>query len=195
MTPANPASRALHLAYRALGHCLTLLSLLIAACTPAWCAGAFAARVVVVVDGDTLVVRDDRAARHEVRIAGIDAPEIRQAFGVRSRSHLAELVYGKRVSVAWYKRDRYGRLIAEVTVGGPAPCSAPPCPAVVDAGQAQIAVGLAWHDKLHLDEQNVESRLRYSRAEMSARAQRLGLWSATAPLAPWHYRHRYDRNR
>lgn len=151
----------------------------------------FAGKVVVVVDGDTLVVRDERAVRHEIRIAGIDAPEIRQPYGVRSRNHLAELTYGKRVVVAWYKRDRYNRVLARVLLASNASCAHPPCAS--DAGWVQITAGYAWHDKQHLNEQALDDRLRYARAEREARRRHLGLWAETRPLPPWHYRHLHPR--
>ncbi|HWI16017.1 MAG TPA: thermonuclease family protein [Burkholderiales bacterium] len=156
-------------------------------------AGSFAAKVVVVVDGDTVVVRDDRARRHEIRIAGIDAPEIRQPYGVRSRSYLAELLYGRQVTVAWYKRDRYNRVLGRVFVTLSEPCGTTLCARPVDAGYAQIAAGLAWHDKEHLDEQPAEERLRYGRAEQEARLRHAGLWAESAPIPPWRYRHLHPR--
>lgn len=157
-------------------------------------AGTFTAKVVVVVDGDTVVVRDERARRHEIRIAGIDAPEIRQPYGVRSRSSLAELLYGRQVTVLWYKRDRYNRVLGRVFVTHDEPCGQTLCPRSVDAGYAQIAAGLAWHDKEHLDEQAAEDRLRYARAEQEARSRRAGLWAESAPVPPWRYRHLHPRH-
>lgn len=160
---------------------------------PPCSAASFPAKVVVVVDGDTVVVRDERPGRHEVRLAGIDAPEIRQPYGLRARSHLAELLYGRHVAVAWYKRDRYNRLLGSVIVTRSEPCARPPCPAAVDAGHAQISAGLAWHDKEHLDEQPGEQRMRYARAEQDARSRRAGLWAERAPVPPWRYRHLHPR--
>ena len=58
----------------------------------------FSGRVVAILDGDTIdVLVDQRPVR--VRLAQIDAPEKRQAFGTRSRQLLAELVYLKTVQV------------------------------------------------------------------------------------------------
>ena len=158
---------------------------------PAVAAGTFAGKVVVVVDGDTIVVRDDRTVRHEIRLAGIDAPEIRQPYGVRSRGHLAELLYGKRVIVAWYKHDRYSRVLGRVMLPSGASCARPPC--TIDAGWVQVTTGYAWHDRQHLDEQTVEDRVRYARAEHDARLRRLGLWAETQPMPPWRYRHLHPR--
>lgn len=171
-------------------------ALLAIACVLAPVAGyaaALSGTVVTVIDGDTVVVRDAIARRHEVRIAGIDAPEMRQAYGARSRRHLAELLYGRAVTVSWYKHDRYGRVLARIAVGVREPCGAATCTRQVDVGHAQIAAGLAWHDREHLDEQTAEERVRYGRAEQDARARRAGLWAEARPMPPWRYRHLHPR--
>ncbi|MDX1375545.1 MAG: thermonuclease family protein, partial [Burkholderiales bacterium] len=66
-------------------------------------------RVVGVSDGDTITVLGADRARERVRLAGIDAPESRQAFGAAARRGLAGLVFGAEVRVEYAKRDRYGR--------------------------------------------------------------------------------------
>ena len=38
-------------------------------------------KVINVADGDTITVVDDTNIHHKIRMAGIDAPEKRQAFG------------------------------------------------------------------------------------------------------------------
>jgi endonuclease YncB( thermonuclease family) len=174
---------------------LSVCALLLA--VPAF-AGVFLGNVVIVVDGDTLVVRDERAVRREVRLAGIDAPEMSQPYGMRSRARLVELAYGKRVRVTWYKRDRYRRLLGRVEVERAAPCERPPCLDLIDVAYAQVSTGHAWHDREHVLEQALEDRVRFSRAEQEARMRRLGLWAETSPMPPWRYRHLHpsrDRRR
>jgi hypothetical protein len=58
-------------------------------------------RVVSLPDGDTLTVLDGDRVLHTVRLAGIDSPERRQAFGNVSRQHLAGLVFDRDVTVEW----------------------------------------------------------------------------------------------
>jgi endonuclease YncB( thermonuclease family) len=47
------------------------------------------ARVVSVYDGDTATVLDAGHTRYKIRLAGIDAPELHQAYGRVSQRHLS----------------------------------------------------------------------------------------------------------
>ncbi len=49
-------------------------------------------KVVKITDGDTLYVLDANYKEHKIRLAGIDAPERKQAYGLASRKHLASIV-------------------------------------------------------------------------------------------------------
>ena len=46
-------------------------------------------RVVGVADGDTITVLDADKVQHKIRLAGIDTPEKKQAFGNRSKESLS----------------------------------------------------------------------------------------------------------
>ena len=70
-----------------------------------------------------------------MRIAGIDAPEKKQAFGQRSKQAMSDCAFGKDVEIEWKKLDRYGRTIGKVVGDG------------VDCGLRQIELGMAWHYK------------------------------------------------
>jgi endonuclease YncB( thermonuclease family) len=133
-------------------------------------------RVVRVSDGDTITVLDATATRHKIRLSGIDAPEKRQAFGRVSKRNLARLVFYKQVSVEYDKRDRHGRIVGKVLLGGSDICI------------RQIEDGFAWHFKKYEDEQRAIDRVRYSRAESEARAARIDLWGDAEPLPPWEFR-------
>ena len=56
------------------------------------------APVVRVVDGDSLIVLADRQELR-VRLREIDAPELKQPFGKRSRQSLADMCAAKRARV------------------------------------------------------------------------------------------------
>jgi len=133
-------------------------------------------RVVAVADGDTITVLTAARRRERVRLAGIDAPESKQAFGAAAKRGLAALVFGAEVRVEYAKRDRYGRIVGRVLRDGR------------DAGLAQIEAGLAWHYARYAAEQAPAARAAYAQAERAARAERRGLWTDAAPRAPWEWR-------
>lgn len=81
-------------------------------------AGPYEGRVVGVSDGDSITVLDSAKRQHKGRLAGIDAPELKQAFGQASKRSLSALVFGKTVVVETEKRDRYDRQIGKVLVEG-----------------------------------------------------------------------------
>lgn len=134
-------------------------------------------RVVAVADGDTITVLDSLNQQHKIRLAGIDAPEKKQAFGQVSKQHLADLAFGKLVDVEWFKHDKYRRVIGKVRVG------------TQDANLEQVKAGLAWHYKKYEAEQAPADRRQYSEAEESARLKRVGLWRDSSPIPPWDFRH------
>ena len=85
------------------------------------------AKVVEVCDGNTITVvtrldRRERKYRYKVRIAGIDAPELRtrsvleKAAAVVVRNRLRDLTLGKMVTLSCSKEDKYGRILAHVHV-------------------------------------------------------------------------------
>jgi len=88
-------------------------------CRPGGCRApaTVTGKVVSVHDGDTVTVRTDDGQTLKVRLQGIDAPELRQPFGSRSRDELSALVKGKPVTLIEHGRDKYGRTLANVIVG------------------------------------------------------------------------------
>lgn len=147
-------------------------------------------RVVTVADGDSLSVRDSNGLIHEVRLAGIDAPEHDQPFSRQAKGGLADMVLGRDVRIEWSERDGYGRFVAKVwAIPRDAPCQSPGCPKTLDAGLAQVTAGLAWHYKKYQGDQAEEDRHRYADAETEARLRRTGLWQDADNVPPWDWRH------
>jgi endonuclease YncB( thermonuclease family) len=126
--------------------------------------------VVSVHDGDTLTVLVERQ-QIKVRLAEIDAPELRQPFGNRSKQSLAELCFQVTAKVEQIARDRYGRSVGKVECAG------------VDAGAHQVATGMAWV----YDRYSKPSSPLY-RLQDGAKAARRGLWAESEPVPPWEWR-------
>ena len=88
-----------------------IAAILLMLCPSVGLAATIEGRVVGVADGDTITILDSTKTQHRVRLAGIDGPEKKQAFGTRSRENLSKWVYRRDVIVEWHKKDRYGRLV------------------------------------------------------------------------------------
>ena len=127
-------------------------------------------RVVGVIDGDTVDVLAPGNEKLRVRLAEIDAPEKRQAYGARSKQALADLCFGKDAQVETKGRDRYGRTIGRVRCAG------------VDANAEQVRQGLAW-----VYDRYVTDRSLYA-VQDAARSDRRGLWADQEPIPPWEWR-------
>ncbi len=132
--------------------------------------------VVGVADGDTVTVLDAERVHHKVRMSGIDAPEKRQAFGQRAKESLKDIVFGKAVMIETDKRDRYGREVGKILVGG------------VDANLEQVTRGFAWHYKAYEREQSDNDRKLYASSEAVAKSEKRGLWRDVDPTPPWDFR-------
>lgn len=139
-------------------------------------AETFSGQVVGVSDGDTLTVLDTFRQQHKIRLIGIDAPESKQAFGTASKQHLSRLVFGKNVTVEWFKRDRYKRILGRVLLDGH------------DVNLEQIRAGYAWHFTRYQADQMPMDRQFYAKAQEAGRTAGVGLWRDPAPIPPWDFR-------
>ncbi|EEJ8659009.1 endonuclease [Salmonella enterica subsp. enterica] len=70
-------------------------------------------RGVRVLDGDTIEVMASREVVR-IRLVNIDAPEKKQDYGRWSTDMMKSLVAGKTVTVTYFQRDRYGRILGQV---------------------------------------------------------------------------------
>lgn len=127
--------------------------------------------IIGVIDGDTVSAQLD-GQRVRLRLARIDAPERRQPWGRRSEQSLRELVWKKRVQIAWSERDRYGRPLVEIRLDGK------------DVAREQLRRGMAWVYRPGDGDTELLA------LEREARAARRGLWADPSPIAPWDWRQR-----
>lgn len=138
-----------------------------------WCQAAepvFFAKVVGVHDGDTITVYDGARPQIKVRLASIDAPELKQPYGQAAKVQLSNLIFGQTVRITPAGRDRYRRMIAEVHFDNHW------------VNLQMVALGAAWrYDKYSSSEILLNAQRQASKAQ-------LGLWSIPSPSPPWAWR-------
>lgn len=146
-------------------------------------AQSFTAKVIAVLDGDTLLVT--RAGKPlKLRLAEIDAPEVghagmggkppnsqkAQPFGAESARSLTELVMGRQVQVESRAVDSYGRTVAIVSIDG------------LNVNHEQVRRGMAWeYSRFHSNRPLVT-------LQREAQQARRGLWSRNDNIEPTQWR-------
>lgn len=130
---------------------------------------SFAVRSVI--DGDTLTLVDGR----QVRLAQVDAPETNECFGSQSTRGLRALVDGRNITLRrpsnGPEKDRYGRTLAEVSVGDRS------------VNEQLVRDGAAeWYEEFAGEDADLAQRLRSS--EREARVAGRGVWSACGLRVP-----------
>lgn len=127
--------------------------------------------VVGIADGDTIRVRID-GVKESIRIIGLDTPETKkpktpvQCFGKEASSNMQSLVQSRQVQLeadtSQGERDRYGRLLRHVFVGGS-----------TNVALAQIEAGFG---REYTYDGPYAHRLAYLAAQQRAKSARIGTW-------------------
>jgi len=129
----------------------------------------FTARVVCVIDGDTVSVLTARTELR-IRLAECDAPESSQPFGYRAKQFASSLVFGRDGGILVQGTDRYYRTIAHVTTDQG-----------LDLSTELIRAGFAWWYRQY----SPNSELGFVEAE--PRAAKRGLWADDSASPPWEW--------
>lgn len=135
----------------------------------------FSGLVIKVIDGDTIIVLDG-AKKRKVRLVGIDAPELKQNFGLKSKQELSDLIDRKRVKILSNSEDRFKRALGKVIYKN------------IDINLSLIKVGMAWHYKRYKKNQSKKDQVEYAYHEKLAIESQIGLWGDNNSIAPWDWR-------
>jgi micrococcal nuclease len=128
--------------------------------------------VVQVQNGDTFTLKTDRDKLYKVRLADIDAPEMRQPFGRAAQRLVMDLAMEKIVRVNYIYKDKYKRLIGEVFL-----------PDGKLLNEEMLKSGLAWHYRVKHPHSSFLEKLEYK-----AWKKHVGLWVQETPVPPWEFR-------
>lgn len=127
-------------------------------------------KVIAVIDGDTVRVFHEK--NEKVRLASIDAPEMKQPYGQASKKALSRMIYGKMIELERHDVDQYGRTVATLWLNQQ------------DINLEMVAQGHAWvYRRYNRDPM-------YLVAERQAKGLRKGLWRLPPEQreAPWLWR-------
>mgnify|MGYP000582531483 CR=1 FL=1 len=127
--------------------------------------------VTHVSDGDTVWVQAMPSGQIvKVRLQGVDAPEICQAWGPHSRDALHAALYAQVIDVQGRYHDSYGRLLARLSRQGN------------DVGAWMVVQGHAWSYS-YQRRPGV-----YDAQQATAQAQHLGLFADAHAIQPRWFR-------
>ena len=105
-------------------------------CVSLHCSAQKLYKVISVHDGDTFeIIKNGK--KQSCRIANIDAPELKQSFGINSRDSLSKLILGKEIIVDSLTMDIYNRMIVSPRVNGQ------------NIDYLMIRNGWAWHYSIY----------------------------------------------
>lgn len=138
-----------------------------------------AMKVVRVADGDSVEVVPAAGGgrKVKVRLYGIDAPELSQAFGGAAKDATIALLLHQVVLMTKHDIDQYGRIVATIELpnGG-------------SANLELVKRGCAWWYARH-----AQKEYTLKDAQQSARDAGRGLWADKSPEPPWLWRERNGR--
>lgn len=140
-------------------------------------------QVVHVVDGDTFDATDGQV-KFRVRIAGLDAPESKQAFGKLATLELKKLIEGKEIMILPVGRglDQFNRVLGQVFFDGK------------DISTLMIGQGFAFYYRPRCRDFPEDKKLYdydpepYINAEQKAHDAGLVIWSDKSMKLPCQFR-------
>jgi micrococcal nuclease len=143
--------------------------------------------VQMVLNATSLVVVTPDLMRYDVRLLGIDPPELPRAggpgahpiegqpFGLEAANYLRDLALYKQVQFDTYGKDNTGRTLAVVWLGD------------LNLNLILVREGLAWvKPQVPVTKVRVELEV----AERQAQVGKYGLWALPDPEPPWKFRQR-----
>ena len=126
---------------------------------------------IAITDGDSLkgIYKNELI---KIRLAEIDAPELKQSFGLDSKNCLIDLIQesSNKVFFKFKERDRYDRHVGWIYSKN------------LDINLEMVKKGCAWaYDRY------VKRKVLFKHQD-NARENNVGLWENSEAIAPWKWR-------
>ncbi|EAI4331384.1 thermonuclease [Campylobacter upsaliensis] len=136
-------------------------------------------KVSRVIDGDTIeLLAKENPYNHitklKIRLYGIDAPELKQAYGKEAKEYLSALVLKQEVSLIIENKDKYERIVGTIFLKGK------------DINKEMVKNGYA-----HAYESFSK---KYLAEQADAKMFKLGLWQDEKAVKPSEFRKQQIKN-
>ena len=130
------------------------------------------AKVIKVIDGDTINLEHKKFGKIKVRLAEIDTPEKKQPYGQKATTALKKLVDNKIVKLKKITIDKYGRVVGIIYYKN------------IEINHYLVINGHAWCYTQYNTRKKIED------AENTARKNKVGIWKNqdVKPIPPWEWR-------
>jgi micrococcal nuclease len=138
-------------------------------------------RTVYIIDGDTVIVSNGRT-QIRVRLDSIDCPEDGQHWGDTAKYGLIKLIGRQHLHLELHGEDVYGRTLATIYVWHRQKNQ------WLNVNERMVILGHAWVMRQFYDHLPEDRREQLNRMEHWARSKKVGLWSTSNPVPPWHWR-------
>ena len=138
------------------------------------CGAQISGKVVEVRDGDSFYIVWN-GKKHLCRLAHVDAPELKQSFGIASRDSVRKVILGKTVMIDSLGEDLYRRVIINLKVNG------------ISLDSLMIRKGWAWNYLAYSKSKNLALVMN------DAVEEKTGIWKCgtNGVCPPWLFR-KYD---
>ena len=136
-------------------------------------------RVISVFDGDTITVITENKQIMHINLLGIDAPEIKQAYGFLSKQFLINLIAGRQIEIQSVGTDAHGINLATIYFHHK------------NINIKMIEHGYAW--VYRIDGKPTDPNM--CKYEQKAKNQSIGLWTQEKPIPPWIFRQKNSKQR
>ncbi len=134
-------------------------------------------KVITVVDGDTVKIRDYRGLTITVNLYGVDAPETGQKGGRNAMKMFDAMIGSKNITLA--KKTESGKNVttARVYLNG------------ISINAAMVKSGHAWVTQASCTKIECENWVIF---QQFASTNKKGLWQEIKPLPPWEWRRQHS---
>lgn len=128
-----------------------------------------------VVDGDTVELKvPNQSQLVRIRVYGIDAPELKQSYGLEAKKALSNLLTkNAEVEVVEQEIDIYNRVVGRIFIDG------------TEVSPTMLATGNAWVYTHYCD---ISECNQWKSLSKTARQAKKGLWQEKNPTPPWTWR-------